>query len=106
MADASKSGYEKSDVNVTKVAAYTVFIVVILAVILVLLGDYFIISKEALYEEVVLKPESIDLRDIRAREDEILLNYKVIDAEKGIYGIPVSRAMKLIAEEDYQKRQN
>jgi hypothetical protein len=106
MTDQHQAGYEKSDVNILKVTLYTIGIVVFLTVVLVLLDNYFTITKESLYNEVVLKPESIDLRQIRAGEDEILLNYKVLDAEKGVYAIPVSRAMKLIAEEDFRDRRN
>ena len=100
----SKSQYEKSDVNPIKlfIAAFVVILVIVL--IIIAMNDYFVVSKEKLVEEVVLKPVSQELRELRAQEEEILTTYKVLDAEKGIYRIPIDRAMKVLSEESFQKK--
>ena len=104
MSNSGNDGYEKKDVNVTKVIGYTVFIVVIFVAILIFLSEYFLYTTEKMVYETVLKPESISYRDLRAREDEILTNYKVLDKEKGIYQIPIEQAMKITADEAYEEQ--
>jgi hypothetical protein len=56
--------------------------------------------------ESALKPENNLLRDVRQREEGALNSYKVIDEKKGIYQIPISEAMKIIADEAYQKKKS
>ena len=98
------SAYEKKDINPLKVIGFSAIGIALLAVILVILRDYFMVEKEAMYYETTLKPVSTELRDIRARETNILNNYKLLDPQKGIYQIPIERAMQLIAEESFAKR--
>ena len=97
-------GYEKRDVNILKVSLYGVAGVIVLVVLIVLMFDFFTSSREKLVYESVLKPESITLRELRARETQELESYGVIDAAKGIYRIPIKRAMELMASEAYQAR--
>ncbi len=78
--------------------------IIILATILLLLYNYFLAEKEEIVFEMQLKPESVLLRDIRASEEKTLTSYKLLDPQKGIYQIPIERAMQLIAEENFQKR--
>lgn len=97
-------GYEKRDVNLAKVVGYGVVSIVIITVLLVSAVDYFSASKEELVQEVVLKPQSVTLQELRAREDEELSSYKLLDSTKPVYGIPISRAIELIADEAGQNR--
>ena len=99
-----KNDYERQDINPKIVIGYSVAGMIILIVILVLLTDYFMIKKEEIVFETNLKPVSVDLREIRAMETETLTNYKLLDKNKGIYQIPIERAMQLIAEESFIKR--
>ena len=99
-----KNDYERRDINAVKVIGYSVAGVLILVVILVLLNDYFLINKDEIVYQTNLKPVSSELRDLRSWENDVLSNYKVLDAEKGVYQIPVERAMQLMAEEGFQKR--
>ena len=95
--------YEKKDVNVSKIVGYTVAALIILIAILMFLNEFFIFQVEGIKQErdsVV----SSQLRDLRAAEEETLNSYKVLNAEKNKYQIPVDRAMKLIADEDFAKR--
>jgi hypothetical protein len=101
----NNSGYEKSDLRVNKVVIYGVIAVIVFVAIIVFLMDYFVTTREEIVYETVLKPESAALRDLRAREGEILNSYQVLDSVNDVYRIPIERAMKLIAEEDYRDRQ-
>lgn len=97
-------GYEKRDVNLAKVLIYGLLGIAVLVVIVFFVLDYFTAASEEAIYEAQLKPESVALRELRAREDEELNSYAVLDAQKGIYRIPIGRAMELIAEEAYRAR--
>ncbi len=96
--------YEKKDVNVSKIVGFTVAIIILLTAILIFMMEYFIYSREKMVYENVLKPESVELRELRAKEDRILHSYEVVDEEKGVYRIPIDRAMKIVADEAYRAR--
>jgi hypothetical protein len=46
-----------------------------------------------------------DLRDLRAREDEVLNSYRWVDRSAGIVRIPIAEAMKLTVERGLPVRQ-
>ncbi len=100
---AENSGYEKRDINMNKIALYAVLSVLVVAVVLIFLLDYYTAVREEIVYEAVLKPISTDLRELKAREAEELGSYKLLDKEKGIYQIPIERAMMLMAEDAYGK---
>lgn len=75
----------------------------ILVILVVLTNEFFLATKESLVTETVLRPESIPLRELRARETEILTSYGVIDAQAGVYRIPIEEAVQRMAEEAYEK---
>lgn len=102
--DHSKPGYDKSEIDTKKLAMWAVICVVILVASIVFVVQYFSIVKEDIVYTKVLKPESISLRDLRAREDEILNSYKVLDPAKGVYQIPIERAMEVVADEAYRSK--
>jgi hypothetical protein len=99
------AGYEKSDVNVAKVIIFGIFGIIILVAVLIFTWDYFTSVKESMVENVVLKPQSAAIRELHARETEELNSYKLLDADKGVYRIPIERAMELVADEAYRERQ-
>lgn len=101
--DAS-AGYEKKDINVNKILIATVLIVIFLVVSVLFVDEIFVHEKEQLIIDVVLKPVSITLRDLRAKEDEVLSSYKLLDPQKGIYQIPLERAIKVYADEAFANR--
>jgi hypothetical protein len=101
----SNAGYEKRDVSLVWVIAIATGIVLAIVVIVALLNTYFLVSKEEMVYEQTLRPESVALRELRAREDEVLNSYSVIDADSGVYRIPIRRAMQLAADEAYRERQ-
>ena len=95
----NKPGYDTGEVNVKKIIVVGLISAIVLAAILIGLYQFFIARAEKQIYESVLKPESVPLRDLRAREDEILNSYKLLDSTKKIYQIPIARAMQLLAEE-------
>ncbi|MBN1479916.1 hypothetical protein EH223_18490 [candidate division KSB1 bacterium] len=97
-------GYEKSDVSIRKVFLWAGGTVVGIVIIVVLLNALFIDATEKQVYESVLRPESIELRDLRAREIETLTSYRILDEQKGIVQIPVERAMQLVADEEFAKQ--
>jgi len=99
---APDNSYEKRDVNAGKIMLFVALFAVFLAVTIVLLNDYFTAATEEQIYDAVLRPESAALRELRAREDEMLNSYKILDSTKGTYQIPIERAMKLMADEAFQ----
>lgn len=99
-----ESGYKEKDVNLKGVFLVAGGVVVSLVIIVILLNEFFMTSKEELIYQEVLAPESVALRELRAHEEEILGSYGVIDKDKGIYRLPIERAMKLMADEAYRQR--
>ena len=99
------SGYEKRDINLRVTFLVGAVIVSVIAVFLVIVKDVFVLNKEQMMYDYVLKPESAPLRDLRAHEMELLTTYKLLDPVKGVYRIPMSRAMELMADEAYRDQQ-
>ena len=99
-----KQGYDKSDVNIRNVFIVAFVTLVVIVLIVVVMNEVFIASKEDQVYKSVLSVQSKELRDLHAREAGVLHSYKVLDKEKGIYQIPIDRAIKLEAEEAFQKQ--
>ncbi len=102
--DNKKALYEKEELNVARIIGIGLLSVVLLAASVFSLNEFFFAEKEQQISDVVLKPESTPFREMRAREDEILNSYKIIDSDKKIYQIPIEQAMKLMADEAYQAK--
>ena len=98
------AGYEISDVNVGKIVGLGAGIVVFLIIAFIVLNSFFIKSKEDLVYERVLKPGNPKLIELQQKEEKILNSYGVVDSAKGVYRIPIDRAMKLVAEESFNRR--
>jgi len=93
------SGYEKKDVNVPVIISVSIVSIAVIVVMIVVLIDFFKIQKENAVYDSVLSQESKELVELRTMELETLNNYKLLDVEKGIYQIPIKRAMQLLTEE-------
>ena len=105
-ADHGGVDYERRDANPRKIMIATVVLLVVVVGLIIGLSELFIMTVDQQVTEVVLKPVSAQLRDIRVKEQAVLNNYKIIDAAKGVYQIPIDRAMDLVAEEAYQSLQS
>lgn len=97
--------YEVRDISWLTLLWMGALIIGGLVVIVIMLDSYFSLAKEQEVYELVLKPESTQLRELRAQEQQTLTSYDVIDKQKGVYRIPIDRAMQLVADESFQARQ-
>jgi len=97
--ESENQGYEKKDINVIKVIVVAVGILIILIMIIVVLNDFFTAEKEEIVYEQTLKPENPLLQELRAKENETLNTYKLLDPVHRIYQIPIERAMQLLVQE-------
>jgi hypothetical protein len=93
------NGYEKSDVKLGKIVFWGMTASIILVVLVLLSLDYFKVTQEELVYDMVLKPESEKLIELRVKENEELTTYALIDTANNIYRIPIEEAMRLIVEE-------
>jgi hypothetical protein len=90
-------GYNPENVAGKAVVFWAVGIIVFLVVCFGLIQTYWIWFKEREYDRKVQQPVSEDIRALRAREDGELTRYRWIDKGKGTVGLPVERAMELVA---------
>ena len=97
--------YEKKDVNVSKIVGFTIVVIVFLVAVIVFLNEFFIYEVENIKEERD-RVVSTELRDLHAAEEKTLNSYKVLNADKDKYQIPIERAMKLMADEAYAKQKS
>lgn len=97
--NSDNNGYEKSDVRFGKILLSGGAAIIVLILIVLFSIDYFEITREELTYDAVLKPKSIELTELQAREAEILGSYDIVDSTKGVYRIPIEQAMKIMAGE-------
>ncbi len=102
--DHDAAGYERRDVSIAKLAVYGIAGMAFLITLVIFMVGYFVDVHEGVVQQQVLTPESTQLRELRARETEKLYSYDVLNADSGIYQIPIERAMKVMADEAYQQR--
>lgn len=93
------AGYEKKDINVKKSVIVGLLIVLFIVVSLIGVNELFTYEKEKIIYNQVLKPESISLKELKAREDSILTSYELVDTVKQYYRIPLDSAKALTAQE-------
>jgi hypothetical protein len=97
--------YERRDANPRKIMIATVSLLAVVVALIIGLTELFKMTVEEQITEAVLKPPSVQLLDIVAKEQEVLNNYKIIDAAKGVYQIPIDSAIKIVAEEAQRNSQ-
>jgi hypothetical protein len=95
----SITGRETGDPNAPVTLAVAVASAILLVVIVVLLEAYFFKaeSEENRRKVVAVMPE--ELAQARADQIGLLHSYRWIDEKQGVVGIPIERAMELIAAE-------
>jgi hypothetical protein len=62
-----------------------------------------VIEKEKTVYEQTLKPGSVLLEELQAKENQVLTSYALIDSTRGIYQIPIDRAMEVLVQEQRLK---
>ena len=95
----TQAGRETSDPNAPVTLAVAIAGAILLVVIVVLLEAYFFHaeSEENRRKVVAVVPE--ELAQARADQIGLLHSYRWIDEKQGVVGIPIERAMELIAAE-------
>jgi hypothetical protein len=80
----------------------------ITAILLILTGIgiqyYYETLREQEVQQRVLMPENVQLRDLRAKEDQELHTYGYTDKATGKVRIPIERAMQMVAQEAKENR--
>lgn len=93
------TGYEKKDINVRKVVVYSIISVILVILSIVLVDEWYLKTKEEIYQEMVLAPKNQELIEIRAREDSLLTTYGRDDST-GAYRIPIDSAIAITVREN------
>ncbi len=70
------------------------------------LNSYFHVTRHRIVYERVLSLDNPKLKDLRAREAEVLNTYGWVDQQQGVVRIPVDRAMELMAQEAREQRRD
>mgnify|MGYP001182852403 FL=1 len=92
----SNTGYEKQDIPVKPVAIGGVIFVIIVALTIVLLYEYYVrVVDESVYE-FRLSKRSNKLIELQASEEEALNSYRLIDKEEQVYQIPIDKSKELL----------
>jgi hypothetical protein len=73
--------------------------VLLFAISIVWLQSYFYLVRNDQIHRSVLSVPNPKLRDLRAREAEVLNSYGWVDQQQGIVRIPIDRAMERMVEE-------
>ncbi len=102
--DSIDAGYELHDVNLLVIIAFAVVCIVVLIVSFVALDGYFVYYKEKLIQEANRYPPQA-LVELSAQGKNQLTTYATIDKEKGVYRIPVSKAIQILAEDGLDSRE-
>ena len=111
------AGHEETDINVWAVGKFAVaLMLVVVAALFLLFGLFrYLLSREggppagrsqvaasepakAFPQPQLQEQEGLDLKAIRAAEDQVLNSYAWMDPEKGVVRIPIGRAMDLLVE--------
>ncbi len=92
----SNAGYEKKDIPVKPVAIGGAIFIIIIAVTLLLLHEYYIRVVDDTVYEFRLSKRSNKLIKLQESEEKALNNYKVVNEEEQIYQIPIDKSKELL----------
>jgi len=93
-------GGKDTDLSLELIFFFGMLILVLIVVLLIGGTFYYHSNLEYPLYESIQKPIPENLRVLLQREDEALNSYLTLDSEKGIYQIPIERAMELLVEEN------
>jgi len=97
-----REGFDDTDPKSTSIVAFAIGCIILLALTIFALKQYFNkIWDEAVYEKV-LAPPSEQLKQLHYREDWYLSHYSFTDKKNGVVRIPVDKAMDLFVQEAAQ----
>ena len=91
----------RDDLNTPMIAIIGFLSAILLFVIIVGMQAWFYSMQNAeFYKKVVTKPQ-VELNTLISGQQEMLNSYRWIDKDKQIAGIPIDRAMELVAREPF-----
>ncbi|MBZ5618776.1 MAG: hypothetical protein LAQ69_08650 [Acidobacteriia bacterium] len=110
-----RGGFEQADVNAWAVGKFAIALVVVCLVSLGLLFGlfrYFLSMEGGKAETAIKVPPApqletnppLDLKAMRAAEDQILTSYGWVDQQKGVVRVPIDRAIDLLAQRGLPSR--
>jgi hypothetical protein len=99
------AGYEKKDVNVPMILWVSAATALLIVVSVLFVRDYVIMESEKATYEIRLKPDNPQLLELQAWEEAELATTRILDSTKGIYQIPIDRAIELTIEQ-YKSNQS
>lgn len=98
--------YERTDTNLRQIVIVGVFSMIIMGASLFAVDDFFSLGREETMQEMTLSVVWPGLREIRIAETEALTKFKALNADSGRYQIPIELAMRLLADEAFQKSES
>lgn len=100
-----EAGYETHDISIPHIVAFAIICITMIVAGIFMVDGYFVYTKEKLLIEAnQVSPKA--LMELRAGHQEKLSTYGVVNETEGVYRIPISRAMKLLSEESFEKQSN
>ena len=100
--DKNSNGYEKRDASSPRIIISGVIGIVVVIAVIIFVNEIFTTTSEKMKQDIILAPQAVAIRELRARETEELNTYKLLDIQNGIYRIPINRAIELMADEAYR----
>ena len=92
----SNIGYEKKDISVKPIAIGGAIFIIIIAVTILLLHEYYIRVVDDTVYEFRLSKRSNKLIKLQESEEKSLNSYKVVDEEEQVYQIPIDKSKELL----------
>ena len=96
--DSRRNWYRIYDVKTGKVAMIGIAGIILLVIAMYLTNQYFLATTHKQIADVLLTPPSASLEALHAHEDSVLTSYGVSDSTNKTYRIPISEAMKILAD--------
>lgn len=100
----AKDGYEHQDFKAINGIWMSIVFIIFMVLTFVFLNEWFNFTVESEKHDTQMIPQSVLLRDVRAREQEILTTYAVIDSTKGIYRVPITKAMEMMVDSAFAQQ--
>ena len=92
-------GFDRAEPSAGAIATFAIGSLVLLALTIIAIQQYFDhIWSQAVYEKVLAPPSEL-LKEVRGRDDWNLTHYMFMDKASGQVRIPVDRAMELMLQD-------
>lgn len=93
------SGVNEDKLNYKKLFFWSVLGTAVVAIVVVVLINVYEYTMFTATQKAGAASQYYDIQDLRQNEQETLSSFGLIDADKGVYHIPIDSAISLIAGE-------